>query len=93
MELPINYKESHFSVRKQAREEYVRIQDGKCCYCGSDLIGEPSDDVMAKKINKNLFPKNIFDYAVHLHHCHKTGMTIGAVHSKCNAVLWQFHGE
>jgi hypothetical protein len=28
-----------------------------------------------------------------LHHCHQTGLTIGAVHAKCNAVLWQYHGE
>lgn len=32
-------------------------------------------------------------YPVHLHHDHKTGLTIGAVHAKCNAVLWQYYGE
>jgi hypothetical protein len=49
--------------------------------------------VMSKKINVDLFPPNFFKWPVHLHHDHRTGMTIGAVHCRCNAVLWQYHGE
>jgi hypothetical protein len=41
----------------------------------------------------SLFPKNFLKWPVHLHHSHDTGMTIGAVHSYCNAVLWQYHNE
>ncbi|AGI61771.1 hypothetical protein VCO139_0016 [Vibrio phage VCO139] len=40
-----------------------------------------------------LFPKNMFQYPIHLHHDHNTGMTIGAVHARCNAVLWEYYGE
>lgn len=93
MKLPINYDAAHWTVRKQARDEYAKLQGGKCFHCGSDLIGNASDEMMKKKINKGLFPDSFFKWPVHLHHCHKTGMTIGAVHNQCNAVLWQYHGE
>jgi hypothetical protein len=88
--LPVNYNEIHFSERKLVREEYTRIQAGKCHYCKQQLSVRPSEN---KRVNKNLFPKKFFDWPVHLHHDHKTGMTIGAVHAYCNAVLWQYHGE
>ena len=48
---------------------------------------------MEKWIDEELVPENFFKYPVHLHHSHYTGMTIGAVHANCNAVLWQYHGE
>ena len=30
MKLPINYRDSHWTVRKQAREQYVVEKDGLC---------------------------------------------------------------
>lgn len=93
MKLPINYKESHWTVRKQAREQYYTEQGGKCWFCGEDLSGAPREDILRKPINYKLFPKSMFDYPVHLHHDHKTQLTIGAVHAKCNAVLWQYYGK
>lgn len=90
MNLPVNYNEIHFSERKLVREEYTRLQAGRCYYCKTLLANKPSE---SKKVNKKLFPKKFFDWPVHLHHDHKTGMTIGAVHAYCNAVLWQYHGE
>lgn len=93
MKLPIDYTNSHWSIRKQAREQYVKEQHGKCCYCGEPLDGEPSKEVLSKEINIKLFPRNFFKWPVHLHHSHDNGMSIGAVHSKCNAVLWQYHRE
>ena len=93
MNLPINYKDSHWSTRRLVREEYIRRQQGKCFYCGTFLNEPPSEEVTKKYINKKLFPKNFFKYSVHLHHDHDSGMTIGAVHSYCNAVLWQYYGK
>jgi hypothetical protein len=61
-----------------------------CSNCGLPLNKEPQ---MTKKINRKLFPDTMFEYPVHLHHDHNTGMTIGAVHAYCNAVLWQYHGK
>lgn len=93
MKLPVNYEKLHFTERKKVREEYVRLQKGLCHYCGNPLSEDATDEVMTKKINKSLFPDSFFKWPVHLHHNHETGMTIGAVHCHCNAVLWQFHKE
>jgi len=93
MELPINYTTANARARKAARMEYASKQKGKCWHCGFTLGGGPRPDMAKKVINKNLFPPGFFNNPVHLHHDHKTGMTIGAVHAKCNAVLWQYHGE
>jgi hypothetical protein len=92
-DLPVDYTRLHFTERKIVREQYIEEQQGKCQYCGNDLSGTPHRNVLSKRINTALFPNTFFKYPVHLHHCHKTGMTIGAVHSVCNAVLWQYHGE
>ena len=91
--LPVNYKQLTILQRKLVREEYIRIQEGKCSYCNNLLNNAPKSNVLKYKINKKLFPKNFFDYPIHLHHCHKTNMTIGAVHNICNAVLWQYYNK
>lgn len=93
MKLPINYNDAHWTVRKKAREAYIEQQGGRCYYCGELLSDPPSKKVLSKPIARILFPPNFFKWPIHLHHCHDTGMTIGAVHSTCNAVLWQYHGE
>lgn len=91
--LPANYEEMDWIERKKVREQYVIIQGGKCQFCGAQLDGQPSAKVRAKKVNSALFPRSFFKHPVHLHHDHNTGLTIGAVHNHCNAVLWQYHGE
>lgn len=93
MDLPVNYNDLHYTERKKVREEYVRLQNGFCKHCGILLSEKASNEVMEKKIDKRLFPEDFFKWLVHLHHDHNTGMTIGAVHCHCNAVLWQYHGE
>lgn len=93
MELPVNYDEMEHTQRRVVRAEYVKIQGGKCFHCGEMLRDDPSSDVKSKTVNESLFPDTFFTWPVHLHHNHNTGMTIGAEHSYCNAVLWEFHGE
>jgi hypothetical protein len=93
MELPIDYENAHWTVRKEAREQYVVDQKGLCMYCKSRLDESPSEEITKKTINWGLFPKNFLKYPVHLQHCHKTGMSEGAVHAYCNAVLWQYEGR
>lgn len=90
---PRDYTKLSWKERKELREEYIRFQDGKCFYCGEDLKKSPPPSVMNKKINWRLFPKNFLRYPVHLQHDHKTGMTEGAVHAYCNAVMWQYEGR
>ena len=93
MELPINYDSTHFTIRKQTRLQYIEEQEGLCWYCGTKLDSIESEEVQQLTINKFLFPVSMFVYPIHLHHDRTTGLTIGAVHAKCNAILWQYHGE
>lgn len=93
MKLPIKYSESAWHTRKEAREQYIEEQHGLCYFCLGSIKEEPSKLITNIAINKKLFPTNFFNHPIHLHHSHKTGLTLGAVHCKCNAILWQYHGE
>jgi hypothetical protein len=93
MELPMNYHKLSWQERRAARELYISQQKGLCHYCGMPLSGPAREDIMSKKINLRLFPEGFFNHPVHLHHNHEDGMTIGAVHCHCNAVLWQYEHE
>lgn len=91
--LPANYNALTQQERRAVREEYGRRQGGLCSHCSAPLDGPPEKKILATKINLDLFPPNFLKWPVHLHHDHLTGKTIGAVHSRCNAVLWEHHGE
>ena len=93
MDLPVNYHNTHYTERRKVREEYVRVQKGLCYYCKAPLSGNPDSKIANKKVTKRLFPENFFKWPIHLHHDHDTGLTIGAVHNHCNAVLWEYEGE
>jgi len=93
MKLPIDYESATWQERREARNQYIEEQDGKCYYCQSPLNGIPSPAIAIKKVNNTLFPENFFKWPVHLHHSHDTGLTFGAVHSHCNAVLWEYDEE
>jgi hypothetical protein len=93
MELPVKYTTLSPRQKRLVRLEYIKLQNGKCYHCGESLGGKPSTEVMEKYIEKSLFPPNFFTHPIHLHHNHETGMTIGVVHARCNAVLWQYFGE
>lgn len=79
--------------RKKLREEYVLEQQGLCAYCKAPLSEDPAAHVEQAWIDESLFPPNMLKFPVHLHHNHDTGMTIGAVHARCNAYAWQYEGE
>jgi len=91
--LPQNYKKLTIPERRKVREQYVEEQNGFCSHCGAPLDSNPSEEIRRMWIDKSLFPASMFIWPIHLHHDHDTGMTIGAVHAVCNAVLWQYHGE
>jgi len=93
MQLPVNYNELGWQELRAVREEYIKRQDGKCYYCGAALTDPPAIESASMPIHKQIFPPKFFNYPVHLHHDHETGMTIGAIHAQCNAVLWQYFGE
>ena len=93
MNLPVDYTELDWRARRRVREQYRELQNEKCFYCGEDLNESPPSSIMGKKVNWSLFPDNFLKYPVHLQHDHTTGMTEGAVHSYCNAVMWQYEGR
>lgn len=93
MAIPARYDDLTPPERRAVREEYVRRQKGLCSHCGNPLTGPASDLVELLWIDESLFLPQFLKWPVHLHHSHDTGMTLGAVHSRCNAVLWQYHGE
>lgn len=93
MKLPVNYDNLTQPERKVVRETYARRQHGLCVHCNGYLSRVPPKFIEDKWVDEKLFPRGFLTRPIHLHHNHNTGMTIGAVHARCNAVLWQYHGE
>lgn len=91
--LPVHYSELDVGERRTVRNMYISKQKGLCTYCEQSLNGPPDPKIQQKWIDKKLFPANFFDHPIHLHHSHNTDLTIGAVHARCNAVLWQYENQ
>jgi hypothetical protein len=89
---PQYYRNLSQNERRLLRYEYVKAQGVDCHYCGVSLNGDPPHIVKERPLNMRLFPSGFLDHPVHLHHDHKTGLTIGAVHAYCNAVMFQYQG-
>ena len=92
-DLPTDYTRLHWSDRREVREQYIEDQGYKCYYCGCSLKKDPPEWITEKRIDWDLFPPNFLKHPIHLQHNHDTGMTEGAVHSYCNAVMWQYEGR
>lgn len=93
MKLPTDYTKLTIQERKQVREEYIAMQNGKCSYCKTDLDKTAPKKITDKKIDWTKFPEQFLQYPIHLQHNHSTNMTEGAVHNYCNAVMWQYEGK
>ena len=93
MELPTDYVKLTGKQRKLVREQYVKEQHNLCWACEESLSGDPRKDILDAKINYKLFPPGFLKNPIHLQHNHDTNMTEGAVHAKCNAVLWEYFGR
>lgn len=91
--LPVDYTKLKGSEKRKVREQYIKEQNNKCYYCSHDLDKNPPQGITEKTINLNLFPPGFLNNPIHLQHCHSTGMTEGAVHAYCNAVMWQYKGR
>jgi hypothetical protein len=92
-DLPVNYNELQRNEKRAVRLQYIKEQSNLCAHCEMALHEMPDYEVEMSDIDWSLFPRNFQEHPIHLHHDHKTGMTIGAVHMKCNAWLWQYKGE
>jgi hypothetical protein len=91
--LPVEYAKLKGGQKREVRELYIKQQNGMCLWCKQDLNGPPPTTVTNEWINWRLFPPNFLESPVHLQHNHDTGLTEGAVHARCNAVMWQYHGR
>lgn len=89
-QLPVDYETLHWTERKMVRLQYIREQKGKCAYCKESLAEGPPARITSRYIDWSLFPDGFLNYPIHLQHNHDTGMTEGAVHAYCNAVMWQY---
>lgn len=93
MDLPVLYNDIPIEDRRIVREEYIRRQSGKCYHCGAPLSDPPTVEMALRYVDESLFPEKFFVWPVHLHHSHMSGLTVGAVHARCNAILWQYYRE
>lgn len=93
MKLPVDYTTLTSTQRRLVREEYIRQQGNLCMFCKHTLDQNAPAFITEKRIDWDLFPPNFLRYPVHLQHNHDTGMTEGAVHAYCNAVMWQYYNR
>jgi len=93
--LPAMYDHLTWYQRKQVREDYILLQKGLCWHCKADLSGPPPERITKLSLDRRMFGANLefLKHPIHLHHNHRTGLTIGATHAYCNAVLAQYFGE
>lgn len=92
-DLPVDYDKLSWAERSEVREQYVKEQNRMCFYCKEDLKHPAPKRITDKPINLKLFPKGFLNNPIHLQHDHYNGMTEGAVHAYCNAVMWQYEGR
>ena len=93
MDLPVEYDSLSTAKRRLVREQYVKEQEGKCYYCKELLDAVPPERITELRVDWTLFPPFFLKHPIHLQHSHVTGMTEGAVHAYCNAVMWQYEGR
>lgn len=92
-DLPVNYDDLEIHQKRAVRLQYINEQNNYCHFCKGRLDHLPAFHVGAADIFWDIFPEGFREHPVHLHHNHDTGMTIGAVHMRCNAYLWIYKGE
>lgn len=93
VDLPVEYSRLTPEQRREVREEYAKKQNGLCCFCQRPLAGNPPRELVERPIRWGRFPTRFLDNPVHLHHDHKTGMTVGAIHAFCNAYSFDYIEE
>lgn len=92
-DLPIEYSKATAKQRREVREQYIQEQNGLCYWCLESLEGSPHPNVEKLKLNLKLFPPGFLRHPIHLQHDHDSDLTEGAVHAKCNGVMWQYYGR
>ena len=91
--LPVDYDKLEWYERREVREQYIKEQQNMCFYCNERLDQDAPEYITEMRIDWDLFPPNFLKAPIHLQHDHNSGMTEGAVHNYCNAVMWQYEGR
>lgn len=90
MDLPVRYSKLKPLRKREVREEYIRLQGGRCWFCGERLDSKSPYELDRTPIHIERYPRHFFEKPIHLHHDHVTDLTIGAVHAYCNAVSFDY---
>lgn len=94
LELPAMYDALTWYERREVREKYTIVQCNRCYYCKSELDMEAPQWLRDKyPLDPRRWGPEFLKHPIHLHHCHRSGLTLGATHAYCNAILAQYHGE
>ena len=93
LELPARYSRCSPGERVLVREEYEHRQGGICPFCLQPLVSDPPPVIQRLPVDKVRWPPEFFKHPVHLHHIHRTDLTVGAYHARCNAVLAAYFQE
>lgn len=84
LELPTKYSSLTGERKSAVKEAYICLQRDRCWLCGDDLYDPPKFLVE----NPNYMPlcgNQLAEHSpLHLHHDHKTGLTLGVTHAECN---------
>ena len=91
--LPVLYSKANSKERREIREQYAVEQGNMCYWCNSDLAAPLPKAIKETKINLKLFPPGFLRHPIHLQHDHSSDLTEGAVHARCNAIMWQYHNR
>lgn len=92
--IPAMYDALTWFERRMVREEYIVRQGGRCYHCQQGLENDVSDDVKRHfPLDPRFWGPEFLKHPIHLHHDHNTGLTLGATHAYCNAILAQYYGE
>lgn len=92
-DLPVKYDQITQFERMIVRGQYVMLQRGMCFYCAEDLDLDAPKTITDNEIDWSVFPTGFLSNPIHLQHDHETGLTEGAVHAYCNAVMWFYEGR
>lgn len=94
LQIPAMYDALTWVERRMVREEYIILQKGACYYCKATLLHDTPDELKERfPLDPRYWGPKFLEHPVHLHHDHNTGLTLGATHAYCNAILAQYHGE
>lgn len=93
LSIPAMYDALTWFERRTVREDYIILQKGLCWHCKEDIHAPPPKHITDLPLDQRYWPAEFLKHPIHLHHDHKTGLTIGSTHAYCNAVLAQYFGE